>query len=85
MSKKPAAVLPLLPRLGPKVNVRVGGAHKSRRKLSRREVKIALKIQGDLYFLRLPLDASGRGVATETLRISAINAETDKSCCSKIA
>jgi hypothetical protein len=44
--------LALVPRLGPKTNVRPGGAHKSRRTLSRREVKIALKIQGDLSFYR---------------------------------
>jgi len=48
MAKTPK--MPLLPRLGPKVNVRPGGPHKPKRFKSRRDVKIALRKQGDLAF-----------------------------------
>lgn len=48
MAKQPK--LRLVPRLGPKVNIRPGGPHKPKRFKSRRDIKIALRKQGDLPF-----------------------------------
>lgn len=48
MAKKPRPRL--VPRIGPKTNVRPGGPHESHRRPSRRDVKIALKLQGDFPF-----------------------------------
>ena len=60
MAKKPKSKPKLVPRLGPPVNLRPGGAHKEKRRKARAEEKRAVLMEDVLLPEASRLDDEGR-------------------------